>query len=583
MGLLNSLITWFYQVIQFFITQAFAPNPRQPQQKVFGPRIAIIGAGITGVSSAAHCVGHGFDVTLFEAKGREHLGGIWSVRQPALLIHNQVNNTSSLQIHSVMYRFHPSVRFKRSYPDRQGIVREVTHLWERYGLQSRTKFNICVESVWRDKESGKWYVQDQSYGQFDGVISAIGTCGDPKIPHIPGQDKFKGQIYHSSNLTGKDVKGKQLLVVGGGASAIEAVEFAVSQQAAKTSILARTNKWIIPRNPFIDALLAANIFGEETSLGWVPEWLLKRFFYRDLSDLAPAKAGLYTETPMVNDDILEQVRSGQIAWLRGDIKEYKEKGILFNHREKGVPKGGPGREELLEGDICVMATGFQRPTLAFLPHECFNPPYSPPNWFLQAFPPGHSDLCAINCTYVNAIGTVGNIHIGLYTRLLLMFIANPSTRPSPAWMRAWVDWTRSWKQGAPGGALEFFTYSELVWWIVLSLASNPFRWKWILFVLGGWGNPLSPAMLHQEGSTQQSSITADGADEKPEASNRKGHKAKNRPEMDGISSDSHKGQNGIGDAGHELNSERMNENEDKQASAPSKSGVYSEAVPTFVT
>ncbi|KAF7159431.1 hypothetical protein CNMCM6106_006704 [Aspergillus hiratsukae] len=554
MGLLNSMVIWFYQVIQFFITQAFAPNPRGPQRKLSGPRIAIIGAGITGVSSAAHCVGHGFDVTLFEAKGREHLGGIWS----------QVNNTSSLQIHSVMYRFHPSVRFKRSYPDRQGIVREVTHLWEHYGLQSRTKFNIRVESVWRDKESGKC------------------TCGEPKMPHIPGQDKFKGPIYHSSNLTGKDVKGKQLLVVGGGASAIEAVEFAVSQQAAKTSILARTNKWIIPRNPITDALLAANIFGEETSLGWVPEWLLKRFFYRNLSDLAPAKAGLYTETPMVNNDILEQVRSGQIAWLRGDIKEFKEKGILFNHREKGIPKGGPGREELLEGDICVMATGFQRPTLAFLPQECFNPPYSPPNWFLQTFPPGHSDLCAINCTYVNAIGTVGNIHMGLYTRLLLMFIADPRTRPSPAWMRAWVDWTRSWKQGAPGGALEFFTYSELVWWIVLSLASNPFRWKWIIFVLGGWGNPLSPRMLHQEGSIRQSSITADGAAEKPEASNRKSHKAKNKTETDGIASDLHKGQNGIGDAGHELNSEQINENKDKQASAPSKSGVYSEAVPTFV-
>jgi hypothetical protein len=210
-------------------------------------------------------------------------------------------------------------------------------------------------------------------------------------------------------------------------------------------------------------LLALNIFGEETSLGWVPEWLLKKFFYRDLHDLAPAKAGLYTETPMVNDDILEQVRSGRIEWLRGDIKEFKEGGILFNHRQRGIPKGGPGREELIKGDFCVMATGFHRPSLAFLPQQCFKPPYSPPNWFLQTFPPGHSDICANNCTYVNAIGTVGNIHIGLYTRMLLMFIVDPSARPSPAWMRAWVDLTRSLKEKSPGGALEFFTYSELVW------------------------------------------------------------------------------------------------------------------------
>lgn len=85
MGLVNTLINWLYQVFQVLIVQIFAPNPRQPQSSVGGPRIAIIGAGITGVSSAAHCVGHGFDVTVFEAKSREHLGGIWSVGSDDLI------------------------------------------------------------------------------------------------------------------------------------------------------------------------------------------------------------------------------------------------------------------------------------------------------------------------------------------------------------------------------------------------------------------------------------------------------------------------------------------------------------------
>lgn len=249
----------------------------------------------------------------------------------------------------------------------------------------------------------------------------------------------------------------------------------------------------------------------------MPEVLLKKFFYRDLSDLAPAKAGLYTETPMVNNDVLEQVRRGQITWLRGDIKEFKEDGILFNEREQGVPKGGPGREELIEGDICVMATGFQRPSLGFLPHDSFKPPYSPPNWFLQSFPIGHPDICANNCTYVNAIGTVGNIHIGLYTRLLLMYIVDPDARPSPAWMRLWVDWTRTWKSKAPGGALEFFTYAELIWWIIFNLASHPRRWRWIPFVLGGFGElsnfgdhkTTAPENLLENGKYRVSTYNAD--------------------------------------------------------------------------
>lgn len=255
-------------------------------------------------------------------------------------------------------------------------------------------------------------------------------------------------------------------------------------------------------------LLALNPFGEETRLSWIPEVLLKRFFYRDLEDLAPAKAGLYTQTPMVNEDVLREVRNGKVSWLRGDIQEFEENGAQFNHRGKGIPKGGVGREELIEGSICVMATGFHRPSLAFLPKESFNPPYSPPNWFLQTFPIGYPDICATNSTYVNAIGTVGNIHIGLYTRLLLMFIVDQQTRPSPAWMRAWVDWTRTWKWPAAGGALEFFTYSELIIWIILSLAINPWRWKWIPFVLNGFGKPfyggkMSKVETHEKYGTQE--------------------------------------------------------------------------------
>lgn len=128
-----------------------------------------------------------------------------------------------------------------------------------------------------------------------------------------------------------------------------------------------------------------NPFGEETNFSWIPESILRIFFYRDLEDLAPAKAGLYTQTPMVNDDVLREVR----AWLRGDIKESQEHAILFNHRENDVPKGGADREELIRGDVCVTATGFHQPSLGFLPGECFKTPYSPPNWFLKTFPVGY--------------------------------------------------------------------------------------------------------------------------------------------------------------------------------------------------
>ncbi|MCJ1284652.1 hypothetical protein MMC26_003987 [Xylographa opegraphella] len=480
-------VEWIYQLIQWLLNIILSPNAPPPHAVLGRPRIAIIGAGLTGVAAASHCVGHGFDVCIFEAGDETALGGIWS----------KVNNTSGLQIHSIMYRFHPSVKWDGGYPDRHQIVSQITQLWKRYSLQERTKFNTKVTSVYQDKQS-RWIINDPSNGRFDGVIPAIGSCGDPKMPYIEGQKKFKGEIYHSSQLDGKTAKGKKVLIIGGGASAVEGLEFVIHTKAASTSVLARSDKWIIPRNAVVDVLLAFNIFGQETMFSWIPESLLRLFFYRDLKDLAPTSGGLFTGTPMVNSDVFRQIRDGKASWLRGDIIRMTENGVLFNHRAKGVPKGGPGREEEVKGDMVIMATGYHRPNLSFLPDEVFHDPYQPPAWYLQVFPPAHVSISAINCTYANAIGTVGSWHIGIYTRLLLVFLVDPLARPQEYWMKKWIDMTRFLKRRSPVGAFDFFTYSELIYWFVFCIAINPFRWKWALFVFFGIGSALPLSVVKEE-------------------------------------------------------------------------------------
>jgi cation diffusion facilitator CzcD-associated flavoprotein CzcO len=138
----------------------------------------------------------------------------------------------------MMYRFHPSVQWTRGYPNKDQIVEQVTDLWKRYGLDSRTTFNTSVDKVSQDKE-GRRIVNSKSNGYFDGVIAAVGTCGDPRTLRITNQHAFKGDVYHSSQLTGKEARGKNVAIIGGGASAVEALEFATNSHAEHTTILAR--------------------------------------------------------------------------------------------------------------------------------------------------------------------------------------------------------------------------------------------------------------------------------------------------------------------------------------------------------
>jgi hypothetical protein len=39
---------------------------------------------------------------------------------------------------------------------------------------------------------------------------------------------------------------------------------------------------------------------------------------------------------------------------------------------------------------------------------------------------------------------------------------------------------------------EGFTYAEVCWWFLECIMINPFRWKWVPFVMFGWGglNPM---------------------------------------------------------------------------------------------
>ncbi|KAL8279238.1 hypothetical protein RQP46_008275 [Phenoliferia psychrophenolica] len=412
-------------------------------------------------------------VVIYEAES--DIGGVWS----------RVNSTSSLQLNSVLYRFHPTIVWSCGYPHRDEIVGQITALWRRYHLQSSTRLNTKVEKVPRHRLStppsegghGRWVINDGEDGVFDAVVVAIGTCGTPKMSEIPGQDRFGGTVLHSSHLDDAELEGKKVVIIGSGASGVEAAELCVAKKAKQAVVLARDDKW---------------------PLSVIPEFMIRFFHYRDLKDLSPPKKGLFEGTPIVNDEFLKHIRQGLVSYKRGDTLDITPQGVKLNQRERGTNPGDKGTEIVETADVLgsiVMATGFKRPSVDMLPSDLFpdegDRKYSRPNLYLQNFAVEDWSILLTNASYMDAIGTVGNWHIGLYARVLMVFLLEPDARPSPRGMKLWVDLLNWLKVKAFGAGdksgLAFFTYTELVIWIVTFHLFNIHRLPWLPFVLFGWG------------------------------------------------------------------------------------------------
>ena len=155
-------------------------------------------------------------------------------------------------------------------------------------LSPPSKLQTEVKKVTRandplDGVPSKWIINDGEDGEFDAVICAVGTCGEPIRVDFEGSDAFVkagGRIVHSSEtdrllegLLGGDtsgapgpapseieeqdqpppvppkagepgdgkysVEGKSVVVVGSGASGVEAAEWAVEKGASRVVLLAR--------------------------------------------------------------------------------------------------------------------------------------------------------------------------------------------------------------------------------------------------------------------------------------------------------------------------------------------------------
>jgi cation diffusion facilitator CzcD-associated flavoprotein CzcO len=128
------------------------------------------------------------------------------------------------------------------------ILSYLRHVADRYDLRKDIQFRTRVVAADYDDATGRWTVRTDDGGQVSAtyLITAVGCLSTTNLPDFPGRDSFRGESYHTGVWPheGVDFTGKRVIVIGTGATAVQAIP-EIAEQAAHVYVLQRTANYDI--------------------------------------------------------------------------------------------------------------------------------------------------------------------------------------------------------------------------------------------------------------------------------------------------------------------------------------------------
>ena len=210
--------------------------------------VLIVGAGISGIGMAVHlrekCPGKTYAVL----ERRADLGGTWDLfRYPGI--------RSDSDMHTLGFEFEPW-KHEKSIADAPAILDYLHRIVDERDIRRHIRFSQKVLSAAFDSASARWNVtvEDASgasrkiTGKFLYLGSGYYDYDEPYDAQIPGREDFSGQIIHPQFWPQDlEYEGKQVIVIGSGATAATLVPAMTEQGAAHVTMLQRTPTWYAAR------------------------------------------------------------------------------------------------------------------------------------------------------------------------------------------------------------------------------------------------------------------------------------------------------------------------------------------------
>jgi Flavin-binding monooxygenase-like len=205
-------------------------------------RVAIIGAGVAGLSTAKVLKQSGHEVIVYDKA--PDVGGVWSStrRYPGL-------TTQSPKAQYSLSDF-PMPPAYPEWPTGAQVQAYLAAYASHFGLDPALRLSTEVTSAVPAPGGGWDITTEEAAEHVEVLIVANGIFCDPAVPRYPGVEEFTaagGQVLAGTRLhEAERARGKRVLVVGYGKSACD-VTVPISQVAASTDVIARHLLWKVPR------------------------------------------------------------------------------------------------------------------------------------------------------------------------------------------------------------------------------------------------------------------------------------------------------------------------------------------------
>ncbi|UDM34611.1 NAD(P)/FAD-dependent oxidoreductase [Mycobacterium ulcerans] len=337
--------------------------------------VVIVGAGISGVSAAWHLQDRCPTKSYAILEKRAAMGGTWELfRYPGI--------RSDSDMHTLGFRFRPWTE-RQAIADGKPILEYVKGTAAMYGIDKHIRLNQKVISADWSNAQNRWTLQIESNGAMSAVTcSFLLLCSgyynydQGYTPNFAGAQDFAGSIIHPQHWPEDlDYDGKNVVVIGSGASAVTLVPALANSgakhvtmlqrsptyivsQPERDSIAERLNRWL-PENMAYAMVRWKNVLRQAAVYGACRKWprrMRKNFMglaqrqlpegYDVRKHFGPHYNPWDQRLCLVpNGDLFRAIRHGQVDVVTDTIDRFTPTGIRLNSGQQ------------LPADIIVTATG----------------------------------------------------------------------------------------------------------------------------------------------------------------------------------------------------------------------------------